>query len=135
MITGGAIVSLLQKEHPKDYDVYFTNKETTKVVAEYYVRKFKETHPDVSMKVLDGAIEEDKIGFTLYKEVIKYCESLEKETKGRENSKFYYFLDKLMNSVNNAGWEEKRSSQIDLIRKYQYDITDNYEEFLSYFFY
>ena len=42
IISGGAIVSLLNGEEPKDYDVYFKNKETVLAVAKYYVEKFNE---------------------------------------------------------------------------------------------
>ena len=43
LITGGAIVSLLQGEAPHDYDVYFRNEESLKQVCEYYVRKYIES--------------------------------------------------------------------------------------------
>lgn len=39
VITGGCIASMLLKEKVNDYDIYFTNLETTKAVAEYYVSK------------------------------------------------------------------------------------------------
>lgn len=45
IITGGAIVSLLTGEDVNDFDVYFKTRETTKLVAEYYVKKFKENPP------------------------------------------------------------------------------------------
>lgn len=51
MVTGGSIVSLLTNEKVKDYDVYFRNKETALKVTEYYVRKFKETHPNTDIRV------------------------------------------------------------------------------------
>lgn len=38
MITGGAIVSLLKDEEPNDYDVYFKNEESMKIVSNYYRR-------------------------------------------------------------------------------------------------
>lgn len=41
IITGGCIASMLLKEDVKDYDLYFTNKETTVAVAKYYVEEFK----------------------------------------------------------------------------------------------
>lgn len=44
IITGGAIVSLLNSEAPKDYDVYFKDKETVIQVANYFTRRFNETH-------------------------------------------------------------------------------------------
>lgn len=46
IITGGSIVSLLLNENVKDFDYYFTNKETCKAVAEYYVKKFTQLHPE-----------------------------------------------------------------------------------------
>lgn len=42
IITGGCIASMLLKEQVNDFDMYFTNKQTAKAVAEYYVEKFKE---------------------------------------------------------------------------------------------
>lgn len=46
IITGGCIVSMLMKEKINDFDIYFTNKETALAVAEYYVKKFLESHKD-----------------------------------------------------------------------------------------
>lgn len=45
IITGGAIVSLLTDEPVNDYDVYFQTKDACKIVAEYYVEKWKDIHP------------------------------------------------------------------------------------------
>lgn len=42
IITGGAIVSLLQNEKPHDYDIYFRTEESLKLVADYYVEKYVE---------------------------------------------------------------------------------------------
>lgn len=44
VVTGGAIVSLLQDQEPNDYDVYFKNYETVLAVAKYYVEKWNKTH-------------------------------------------------------------------------------------------
>ena len=41
VITGGCIASMLLKEEVKDYDLYFTNKETVVAVANYYVNEFR----------------------------------------------------------------------------------------------
>lgn len=46
IITGGAIVSLLQDEKPRDYDIYFRNEESLKLVAEYYVKKYIEANKE-----------------------------------------------------------------------------------------
>ena len=40
IVTGGAIASMLLGEKVNDYDLYFRTKETTKLVAQYYVDKF-----------------------------------------------------------------------------------------------
>lgn len=47
IVTGGAIVTMLLGEEVKDYDVYFKTRATATSVAEYYVSKFLETHPDM----------------------------------------------------------------------------------------
>jgi len=53
IITGGAIASMLMGEMPNDYDVYFTNPETAKAVAEYYVAKLKANPPAAFEQVKD----------------------------------------------------------------------------------
>lgn len=59
IITGGAIASMLLKEPVNDFDIYFTDKKTTKAVAKYYASLFK--YADV--KVLDGDdCDKDNIG-------------------------------------------------------------------------
>lgn len=40
IITGGCIASMLLGERINDFDLYFTKKETAKLVAEYYVARF-----------------------------------------------------------------------------------------------
>lgn len=40
VVTGGCIASMLLKEPVNDFDLYFTNKETTAAVAKYYVARF-----------------------------------------------------------------------------------------------
>lgn len=46
IITGGAIVSLLQGENPHDYDLYFKDFKTCYKIAEYFVNKFNEGNRD-----------------------------------------------------------------------------------------
>lgn len=43
IITGGSIASLLTREKVNDYDLYFTNFETTEAVVKYYLNKFTNT--------------------------------------------------------------------------------------------
>ncbi len=45
-ITGGAIVSLLNDEEPNDYDVYFTDYESLRIVMKYYRDKWNKSHGD-----------------------------------------------------------------------------------------
>lgn len=45
VLTGGAIVTLLTENRVNDFDFYFRDRETARMVADYYVRKFKENPP------------------------------------------------------------------------------------------
>lgn len=49
IITGGALASMLLKEEIKDFDFYFTNFETCKAVAEYYVQQFIREHDNLKI--------------------------------------------------------------------------------------
>lgn len=50
IITGGCFVSMLLNQPVKDYDYYFTNRETALAVAHYYVNEFNAAHPDRLVK-------------------------------------------------------------------------------------
>src|SRR5690349_2218606 len=54
IVTGGCIASMLLKEKVNDFDVYFTNKETVKAIAEYYVQQFNAANGGNGY-VLDGS--------------------------------------------------------------------------------
>lgn len=62
IVTGGSIPSLMENQTPKDYDVYFRDKETVLKVAQIYVDMWNEDHEhqhnNISYKtkvfVLDG---------------------------------------------------------------------------------
>lgn len=49
IVTGGALVSLLNSEKPNDYDIYFKTKEAVKEVAKYYANIWNSTHEDKAM--------------------------------------------------------------------------------------
>lgn len=55
IVTGGAIASMLLNEDINDFDVYFTNKQTAKRAAAYYLKKFlaKNSKYDKNMMYLD----------------------------------------------------------------------------------
>lgn len=59
LITGGALVSLLNGEKPNDYDVYFKTLESCQKVAQYYADMWNEMHPDKSK--VDIKIENDRV--------------------------------------------------------------------------
>lgn len=56
IITGGCITSMLLGEDVKDFDVYFTDRNTTKAVADYYVKEFLATHPGMDIKVVEEIV-------------------------------------------------------------------------------
>ena len=56
IITGGCIVSMLENNDINDYDIYFTNKETVKEVAKYYVKLFNNRKNNRNAFVVDGSI-------------------------------------------------------------------------------
>lgn len=59
IITGGAIASMLMNEDVKDFDLYFTNKETVLAVCKYYTDWFNKENDHVA-EVLDGATMSDE---------------------------------------------------------------------------
>jgi len=64
IITGGALVSMLNSEPPNDYDIYFRTFDSCLKVARYYAEKWNESHPDkpkVQIKV-----DEDSKRITAY---------------------------------------------------------------------
>ncbi|NLB81112.1 MAG: hypothetical protein GX800_05785 [Clostridiaceae bacterium] len=46
IITGGALVSLLNNDEPNDYDVYFKTYESCLMVAKYYAEQWNEMYPE-----------------------------------------------------------------------------------------
>lgn len=47
VVTGGCFASMIQNEEPKDFDIYFRDIVTVYKVSKYYVKKFKDSHPDM----------------------------------------------------------------------------------------
>ncbi len=52
LITGGALVSLINNEEPNDYDIYFKTQESCFKVAEYYATKWNLTHKKNKVEIL-----------------------------------------------------------------------------------
>ena len=59
IVTGGALVSLLNGEKPHDYDIYFKTKEAVKSIAEYYAEIWNDTHTDKAIVTIQD--NDDKI--------------------------------------------------------------------------
>jgi hypothetical protein len=83
IITGGAIVSMLQGEEPHDYDVYFKTKEACVKVANYYADIFNKSH-DVQVDVQDS---DDRIQCFVKSEGVA-AESPSDETQQEEKPKY-----------------------------------------------
>lgn len=58
IVTGGALVSLLQNEEPNDYDIYFKTFDSCMKVSMYYANKWNNTHDTtfVEVKEEDGRV-------------------------------------------------------------------------------
>ena len=69
--------------------------------------------------------------FELYEQLKEFISKVEHNTAGRENAEFYLILNRLSNSINNAGHEERRSNDISYIGIVQGLICNKYEDFLS----
>ncbi len=95
IITGGALVSLLNGEKPNDYDIYFKDKESALKIAQYYAEKWNEAHQDRSLVEIkeeseriqcfiqsEGAvIEDDEIEDSSNLETEPFTEETEEEQK------------------------------------------------------
>lgn len=82
-------------------------------------------------KDLFKIFQENKDEYDLYEKVVNYIESKIETTKGEENAEFYYQIMQLENSINNAGWEDRHSQQIQKLWDIQNNITGRYEKYLS----
>lgn len=63
-----------------------------------------------------------------YESVLCLIKRVIADVRAEENVAFYDVLRNLSNSINNAGWEERHSAQIDIINKAMHEICEKYEE-------
>lgn len=91
IITGGCITSMLLNEDVNDFDLYFKDLDTTKVVAEYYVKQFKENKSDresnkkcskMTVTVKDGRVR-----------VMIKSSGIESETTDNEDYEYFESID------------------------------------------
>lgn len=52
IVTGGALVSMLNGEVPNDYDIYFKTQEAVIAVADYYAKLWNEAHKDKAQVII-----------------------------------------------------------------------------------
>ena len=81
-------------------------------------------------KGLFKIFQENKDQYDLYEKVIIFIEKVVEDTKGEENAKFYHSANMLLNSINNAGWEDRHSQQIQSLWDIQNKITSKYDKYL-----
>lgn len=67
--------------------------------------------------------------YGLYLDVIDLMKKVSHNAKGEEASKFYEYQTKLMNSINNAGWEDRHPEQIKTLFEMGREF-DKYEDYL-----
>lgn len=79
---------------------------------------------------LFNIFQQEKDTYKLYEKTVNFIEELIVETKGKENAEFYEVLAKLEGSINNTGWEERHSDQIEYIWNNREKIVDHYEDYL-----
>ena len=60
IVTGGSIASMLLGEKVNDYDIYFRTKETTLLVANYYVKLFQAQSPETLIEVKEQTLQNCK---------------------------------------------------------------------------
>jgi len=61
IITGGALVSMLNNEYPNDYDIYFKTHESCLEVASYYAKRWNEMHPESAHVKIQSDSDTDRI--------------------------------------------------------------------------
>jgi hypothetical protein len=66
----------------------------------------------------------------LYEDIKRLIGVAMYDSRGTEAARYYSTLVSLMNSENNAGWEERHSKRIDTLNEALHHVADNYEEYL-----
>ena len=95
IVTGGSICSMLMGERVNDYDLYFRTKETTQLVAEYYVKSYNKNNKVI---VADGV--ESYIPVVINEDIANIKGGVENRIVifmksagvcGENQDKYYYF--------------------------------------------
>jgi len=81
-------------------------------------------------KDLFKIFQDNKDQYDLYEKVIIFIEKAIEDTKGEENAEFYHTANILLDSINNAGWEDRHSQQIQSLWDIRNKITSKYYKYL-----
>ena len=113
IVSGGAIASLLAGEKVNDYDIYFKTKETTELVAHYYVNKFNSSNGQLATKAIASCNPQVKVEArknvkgVMEDRVLIYMKS--SGVAGEDQTEYRYFeaegevsADEFMDSLNKA---------------------------------
>lgn len=73
----------------------------------------------------------NKDDYDRYMGTVKYCESVEEETRGEENAKFYARLRRLGRLLNCPNWRERKNEMLTLISKTQTNIKSQYGKYIT----
>lgn len=90
-VTGGAIVSLLADEKPKDLDIYFKTYETTLAVARYYANRwsnFEHNCPSPTVEVIEDEETKEKRIKIFIRSAGIADESEDEKKKGKDTSPY-----------------------------------------------
>ncbi len=77
-----------------------------------------------------NAVSKNTSDYEKFESIKLVIQSAVNDTKGKENERFYRTLNKLMNAINNVGWEEKKSYLMTIISDEQECISEQYEDYL-----
>lgn len=89
IVTGGAIVSLLNNEKPNDYDVYFKSYESLLKITKYYAKKWNELHSNKnSVEIKEEELHQEK-RITCFIRSDGIAEEIENDIKEDESDPVY----------------------------------------------
>ena len=71
------------------------------------------------------------LGYELFDKICDLIERIDCDARGEENAIFYEDTRKLLDSINNAGWEERHSDDIKSLMAISQRIVVKHEAYLS----
>ena len=84
---------------------------------------------DINKKLFEIFLE-NYSSYEKYEKTIEFIENIIIETKAKENVEFYLFITKILNNINNPGWQERHSEQLSMLRNMIKKMHNDYEDYL-----